>query len=235
MTGEEPTGDGYRHAHRVFRAEAAGSSPKLAVPACPRWSVLDLVAHQVHQLSGALDGSFPLSEAMTALTDADPLRRRAAAVLQQDWIDRGVQDLRAHGLLPLLDRWAALTEEAPGVVLDALVPDVVVHLFDLLGARGSRAHREHPVVHDALRFWAAQMDARLATAGQGGLRVEADAIAVYGRGTGTKLVGSSFELLRTLTGRRTRHQAWSALEHDASADAFELVAAYGWRDIPLDE
>jgi uncharacterized protein (TIGR03083 family) len=192
----------YRRAMESFvdaLAEAEDDSP---VPACPEWTVRDLLAHQVHQLAAACDGSFPLEDAMTRLAAPDARHRREAGERQDAWIAAGLDGRKAQTRQQLVDEWTSLVEHAPDIVLEALVPDVVVHLYDLLGAIGRRANRDDEMVAEALRFWAAQAN----------YEPSAD--------------DSAFELLRAITGRRSRSQA-PALP--------QSVALYGWRAIPLDE
>jgi hypothetical protein len=194
----------YLRAKDLFMEVLADADPTTPVPACPAWTVHELLAHQVHQLRGALDGSFPIADALAALVPADASVRRAAEDRQAAWIDDGVAALRSLSVRELMDEWSALADGAPDAVLDGLVPDIVVHLYDLLGATGSTAHRDDPIVIEALRFWAGQAGTQLP---------EGDAIL-------------AFELLRIITGRRSRDQALSV-----PVD----VALYGWRATPLHE
>jgi hypothetical protein len=197
------------------------------VPACPAWTVHELLAHQVHQLAGACDGIFPLSDAIAALGAATDDERAAALRRQQAWIDDGVQSLQSRDLRRLVDEWADLTDTAPAIALEGLLPDLAVHLFDLVGVAGERSHRSDPLVFAALRFWAAQADARVRLAGQGGLRlVVHDGPSIGEADAEVSVSGTAFELLRTITGRRSRQQC---------RDVVDALAVYSWRDTPLDE
>ena len=173
------------------------------MPACPNWTVQQLLAHQVHQLRGALDGSFPIAAALGRVSASDPGERAEMAQRQDSWIASGVAEL---GMLPvdqLAERWTELSEGAPDAVLDALLPDVVVHLFDLLGVSGNQAFRDNEMTSLALRYWA----------------------SVVGEPVPENST-ERFELLRAITGRRSRDQAPS-LRHE--------IAVYGWRSEPLSE
>jgi hypothetical protein len=192
----------YRRAMVLFIEALAVAEDGMPVPACPAWTVRDLLAHQVHQLAAACDGSFPITDAMARLTAPEVSERREAGARQDAWIGKGLDARRGHSTAALIEEWTSLVALAPDEVLDALVPDVVVHLHDLLGAIGSRAHRSDAMVEEALRFWAAQ--------------------AKY-EPTGDE---SAFELLRSITGRRSRSQAPSLPPY---------IAVYGWRADPLDE
>lgn len=232
------TGDGARYGEaRALFVEALDSVHSAArVPACPAWSVVDLLAHQVHQLAGAGDGTFPVLDALAALVAPTADERRAASARQQDWIARGVQRWRRRPVPSLVEEWAALADDAPEIALAGLLPDLAVHLFDLLGAAGNRSHRDHPLVVDALRFWLGQADARVRLAGPGGLRLVIDHGPSIGEPDAELTVsGSGFELLRTITGRRSRSQRALLRWTPDTTGAVEPVALYGWRDIPLDE
>ena len=193
----------YAEAKDAFCDAIERSNPDAAVPACPEWTVHELLAHQLHQLKGARDGTFPLADALVRVSARAPVDRSAAATRQDAWIAAGVQKWSRMPVPELVEAWDSLAEDSPAATLDALAPDVVVHLFDLLGAIGDRADRTHPMVTAALQFWA----------DQAGVPVPEDR-------------SSHFELLRAITGRRSREQA-PDLDDDA--------ALYGWRPTRLDE
>jgi hypothetical protein len=223
------TGDAaeYVRARTLFIEALAAVHADDRVPACPAWTVHELLAHQVHQLTGACDGTFPLSDAIAALGASTDDERATALRRQQAWIDVGVGSLRARDIPRLVDQWADLTDTAPAIALDGLLPDLAVHLFDLLGVAGNRSHRAEPLVFAALRFWAAQADVRVRLAGQGGLRlVVHDGPSIGEADAEVSVSGTAFELLRAVTGRRSRHQC---------RDGVDALAVYGWRDTPLDE
>ena len=223
------TGDAaeYVRARTLFVEALEAVQADDRVPACPAWTVHDLLAHQVHQLAGACDGTFPLAEAIAALSAATSDERGTALRRQQAWIDDGVRSLRARDIGDLVDAWADLTDDAPAIALEGLLPDLAVHLFDLLGVVGDRSHRSDPLVFAALRFWAAQADARVRLAGGDGLRlVVHDGPSIGEADAEVNASGTAFELLRTITGRRSRQQC---------RDEVDAIAVYGWRDTPLDE
>lgn len=181
------------HVARQAFSEAVRSVPAEAlVPACPDWNVRELLAHQVHQLRSALDGSFPLQDAFERIAANDPAVRASAGLRQDAWIAKGVAELSALPVPELEEMWAQLASRAPTAVLDALLPDVVVHLFDLLGVVGSTQFRDHAMVGQVLAFWA-----EIA-----GVSVPEDP-------------AMRFETLRAITGRRSREQA-SWLEDDSA-------------------
>jgi len=193
----------YEAAREAFAEQVRDADPDAVVPACPEWTVRELLAHQVHQLQGALDRSFPVRAALNRLAPGSEAERRDAERQQEAWISRGVAEWSKRTIDGLLETWSVLARDAPIEVLDALVPDVVVHLFDLLGVTGVRGYRDHAIVERALSFWA----------GAAGVEMPD---TVEGR----------FELLRIVTGRRSRAQA---------PDVDVRAALYGWRSDDLVE
>jgi hypothetical protein len=170
----------YLEVMRFFEREAASIEAARIVPACPGWDVHDLVAHQVHQLSSASDGSFPVQDSVDAMVAVEVGERQAARARQDQWTAEGVRARRETPVAVLIAELRRLAAEAPAAALSALFPDVAVHLFDLLGAGGSSAYRDHAFVVPALRFWNSFAEKRLQQAGQGPIR------PISGRGRGDR-------------------------------------------------
>lgn len=226
----------YREARCAFVKSLDQGVAHLRVPACPAWTVHDLLAHQVHQLAGASDRTFPIVDAVTALAAKDPGERESARRRQEQWIERGVARLRRHGWSRLLRRWRSLVDSAPEVALEGLFPDIVVHLFDLHGVSAVRSDRDRPFVVEALRFWAEYADGHVRNAGRAGLRLDvSDSIRIGSEDAEVVIAGDAFELLRTITGRRSLDQATARLGGVDDRESIQVVAVYGWRDTALEE
>jgi uncharacterized protein (TIGR03083 family) len=230
----------YVEAQHLFVHLLASAPANTPVPACPRWAVHDLVAHQVHQLRSATEGTFPTRDALDAITAPSRARRADALHRQEAWIARGVQALRRTTVAELTTDWSQLVIDAPARALEGLFPDVTVHLFDLLGAVGSAAYRDHAVVVPALEFWARYAAAGVQRETGRTLRldlVEADDGRVFigDSDADVRVAGTPFELLRTLTGRRSLQQAESLRWRSANAAVIACVSLYGWRTRDLDE
>jgi len=224
----------------LFVGQAASIDPTAGVPACPEWDVHDLVAHQVHQLSSACDGSFPLQDALDAIVAVEPHRRREARTRQDQWVAGAVAARRDVPVADLIAEWDAVASSAPAGALAALFPDLAVHFFDLLGAVGRREHRDDPFLVPALRFWAGNSEIRLQHAGRGPLRLEFDetpeGVEPIGPGDAPLLVGGTpFELLRSIVGRRSPRQADALRWQGADAVARDCFSVYGWRGEDLEE
>jgi hypothetical protein len=92
----------------------------------------------------------------------------------------------------LVAEWTALTAQAPKEVLDGLLPDVVVHLFDLRGVLSTGEPPDDHLVTAALEFWA-----------------DVAKVPIPEQPT------DRFELLRAITGRRSHDQA-PLLRHETA-------------------
>lgn len=228
------TAQSYLHARDVFVAKIAALSPITPIPACPGWTVSELLAHQLHQLAGMSDGSFPVADAIAAITNIAATGRQEAAARQQQWIAAGVAQYAERSVTEMTEEWATAVRSAPTAALEALVPDVVVHLFDLLGALEDRSHRYDPMVEDALAFWSAQAETRMRNAARS-LRVDVvDGPLVMRQPGGVLWVeGEAFDVLRMMTGRRARSEV--AVDASVTFGDADHVALYGWRDEPLGE
>jgi uncharacterized protein (TIGR03083 family) len=221
----------YLDIRHLFVGQAASIEAAVGVPACPGWDVHDLIAHQVHQLSSACDGTFPVQDALDAIAGADPARRREARARQDRCIAGGVAQLTVE--------WDALTPGAPTAAFAGLFPDLAVHFFDLLGSVGHAGYRDEAFVVAALRFWARYCEIRLQQAGRGPVRLE---LATSGRegpigpvDAPLVVAGTPFELLRSIVGRRSVRQADALRWEGADEVARECFSVYGWRVHDLDE
>ena len=100
-----------------------------------------------------LDGSFPVAAAISAITDITASGRQEAAARQQEWIAAGVAQYADRSVPQVAEEWATAVRSAPTAALEMLMPDVVVHLFDLLGALEDRSHRHDPTQQNASAAW----------------------------------------------------------------------------------
>lgn len=137
---------------RVVGAAAMLTDEQLAlpVPACPEWTVHELVTHLVSMPMAILAGDVP----ETVMGGGDPT----------PWLAQLVHD-HSHRSIGELARWWASDDAAlAGVVQGAglLLADLFTHESDLHGAIGSTAHRDAPELDT-------QIDAALA-----GLRKDID-------------------------------------------------------------
>lgn len=165
------------------------------VPACPSWTVRDVVAHVAANASDVLAGRLtgPPSDEFTA--DQVAARRHLSMTeLLATWADdsRGIEDLMRQ-----LGRPMAI-----------LVADLVTHEHDIRGALSDADARDTEAVRLALDLGLEGLGARVSDAGLPALRVRADGSEeVCGPGEpAVHLEAPAYELWRALFGRRTDDQ-----------------------------
>jgi hypothetical protein len=157
------------------------------VPACPDWSVHDLVAH--------------LSCMSAALADGDVPSGDVAA-----WLDSMIVRGRAMSIPEMAAAWPGVDRLAPFLAGDALLlVDLVVHEHDLraaLGRPGERTGAEQAV---ALRGALANLDGAFVAAGLGAIEVRdgRDVWRSRDAAVGWTLAVGPWEATRLLESRRT--------------------------------
>ncbi|HET7734525.1 MAG TPA: maleylpyruvate isomerase family mycothiol-dependent enzyme [Nocardioidaceae bacterium] len=181
------------------------------VPACPDWSVHDLVAHLAGIALDATRGRY-FDDALSAWQSPELAAARDAWTAGQVAARVGLEpaelvaELRAvgQGYADALRRGDPLTCRVPGWLLESPVADLAVHLDDLREALG--VPPEPSLVTDTgfagFRGWLAS---RIAVTGLAPLRMS-DGTAEWVLGgdapAGASVVGSQHELFRVISGRR---------------------------------
>lgn len=199
----------------VAPLDAAGAAT--VVPACPLWNVTDTVAHVVGIIddlrSGRLDGLG--SDAWTA---AQVERRRGMSLVDccAEW----------EALAPTVD---ALAAQDPWMVT-RLVADLVTHEHDIRGALQQPGARDSAAIGLGLVRYAPFFLERVGDAGLAPVAVEAGERR-WGPAPGEAAItvtGSPFEVLRALTGRRSRAQV-ARLRWDGADPSpyLPLISPYG--------
>jgi len=214
------------------------------VPACPAWTVRDVLAHVTGVAADAAGGTY-FSGAADAWSDI----RLAAA--RDEWTAGQVQSRRDRPVEALLAEWAgwAATLEpilagtapalpgSPGWLVSAPVADLAVHLHDVRGALRQPGDRDAPVTGLGLRIYARWLGQRLDQAGRPALRLRvAGRERVEGSGRPVAaLAADAFELFRALSGRRSLGQV-RALGWDGDPEPYlDLFAPYPMPASPLVE
>ena len=214
------------------------------VPACPAWTVRDVLAHVTGVAADAAGGTY-FSGAADAWSDI----RLAAA--RDEWTAGQVQSRRDRPVEALLAEWAgwAATLEpvlagtapalpgSPGWLVSAPVADLAVHLHDVRGALRQPGDRDAPVTGLGLRIYARWLGQRLDQAGRPALRLRvAGRERVAGSGQPVAaLAADAFELFRALSGRRSLGQV-RALGWDGDPEPYlDLFAPYPMPASPLVE
>ncbi len=164
------------------------------VPACPDWNVAELVSH----VAGVVD---------------DILANRMEGVTTDPWTQAQVDRLRGLTLSQLADHYATVGTQfdpilphIPSPTNSQLVMDAVTHEHDLREAVGRPGAHDSLAVKVALGWLLNMADGR------------ASGLAAQLRATGA----SDFDLLRSLSGRRTAAQmAALGLPADEILDALK--------------
>jgi uncharacterized protein (TIGR03083 family) len=186
---------------------AAGVDATTRVPACPAWTVGDVVAH----LAGVT---------------ADIAAGRIEGAATDEWTARQVAERRGRTIAESLAEWdehAGAVDAVVGVPVAAtmLVTDVYSHEQDLRGALGVPGARDAGQADFIVERFLPGWGEKLRDAGLPALRVRAGALDdVVGEGAPTgSLRVTPWELVRAATGRRTPAQM-RAYEWDGDPDGW---------------
>jgi uncharacterized protein (TIGR03083 family) len=206
--------DAYRATRARVRALVEAAPPgtgDLAVPACPTWTVHDVLAH----LAGI---------------STDLVEGRVEGITIDERTEAQVQRARDESLSELLDRW-----DEHGAVVDTLadgfgaaggqlVADAVSHEHDLRHTLGQPGARDSDGVVIGFRFLGGGVRNRRAEVGAPALLVRHEAgERLLGDGEpGAWLTTTRFEFLRASTGRRTLDEI-HAMDWDGEARTELLV------------
>ena len=196
------------------------------VPACPDWTVKDLIAHVTSIASAVADGTVPPDLNLVAFWDKD------VAVRREDMVDAGIAARRGLSIDEVVKEW---DETAPALESmmrgerpwpEGTIPfpewvvttDVSVHHHDLRGAVDRPGDRESLATGLGLRSYVEGMRFRVAQEGLPTLRMRAGSREwVIGEDEPAATVTADpFELSRAASGRRS----------------WDQVRAYDWEGDP---
>jgi len=213
------------------------------VPACPAWTVRDVLAHVTGVAADAASGTY-FSGAADAWNDAQLAAARDAWTA---WQVRSRRGRTVEAVAAEWARWAARLEPmlagtvpppgAPPWLLTAPVADLAVHLHDVRGALRRPGDRDAPATRLGLRIYARWLGQRLDQADRPALRLRVgDRDWVEGSGQPTvALAADAFELFRALSGRRSLDQV-RAFAWDGDPEPYlDLFAPYPMPASPLAE
>lgn len=222
----------YAKAHSEGRREVGAllrglddAQLKVMTLGCPDWDVRSLVGHLVGVAADMTTGNFPTGDV-------------------QEWIQAAVDarsDLPLEGLLdeweeigPGIDTWVT---NMPPMMSDLLIGDLVTHEQDIRGALGLPGGREGITYDLALEGYLNALGSRIGGAGLPALRVVHDGTErVLGDGeVGATVTASTFEILRSIGGRRTAVQI-AALAWDGDPAPYAAIFSnYGYPTEPIVE
>jgi uncharacterized protein (TIGR03083 family) len=205
------------------------------IPACPAWTVRELVAHMTGTAADAITARFP------PVNPHGPWAARqlvidgftAGQVAARD--DMTLAEVRGEwaGHVPVLvNMLRGMQPFPPGsipIINWMVVCDITAHNQDLRGALELPGDRDSPGVALSLKRYVAGLSQRIAAAGLAalGLRTEQDEyVAGYGAPS-VALTATGWELFRALCSRRSESQIRS-YRWTGDADPYvPLLPAYG--------
>jgi uncharacterized protein (TIGR03083 family) len=186
------------------------------VPACPGWTIKDVVAHLTGVCEDILAGNI-------ADAPSDP------------WTAAQVDRARDVRLAELVRRWGEaaaqvepLTPMFPDRTANQWVADVTSHEHDLRGALDAAGARDSTAVEVAVDFLASSFLDSAKARSLPALSLVAEGSTWFTRDAEptARLNASSFELMRALSGRRSMDQI-SALDWDGDAEVFWPAFKWG--------
>jgi uncharacterized protein (TIGR03083 family) len=218
----------YKQGQERVVALMEGNDPETMVPACPEWSATDVVRH-LAGLSSDISHDVFDGFASEEWTDQQ-IRDRADMTIDQvitEW------NASIDGAGSILDDVASSDQPRlvpsalgmiPTTILGAMaISDILHHEFDLRNAFGDSSGRDLIEVHVAAAGHVRSLRSLFAAHGLPTLRVESTDSGQgwdVGRDEPVATVrASSFELMRSIGGRRTRDEIL-ALEWDGDAEVF---------------
>ena len=214
------------------------------VPACPGWTVRDLLAHLV-----GVAADWHADTVVAGLADSWADEESAAA--RDAWTDRHVRSRRQcsiGGLLAEWDRWSAAVEHrlrsGDGLSDDPspdslVVPatDLAVHVHDIRSALDRPGDRDAAATRLAFGVYLTWLGMRLAATGLPTLRL-GDGRRQWVAGAGeaeATVTADRFELFRAISGRRSAEQI-RAMDWDGDPERYvEVMSPYPLPDRALIE
>jgi uncharacterized protein (TIGR03083 family) len=221
-------GAAYKAGQQRVSAFVADKDPDRIVPACPDWSVTDVVRHLAGISSDATNLVFD-GFASDEWTDAQVSSRRQMSMDQvlDEWdstIDTAVETFGKVEELEIPDTIDSALGPMPKRVLPATaVSDILHHEFDIRNAFGDTSGRDLLEVHQMAGGHVRSLRPYFAMRGLPTIRIEStDAGEGWNVGRDEPVAvgrSTSFEILRGIGGRRTRDEmlAW---EWEGDAEQF---------------
>jgi uncharacterized protein (TIGR03083 family) len=196
--------------------DATPETEKQTIPACPGWTVRDLIAHVSSIATALSNGDFPADLNPAAFWDADMANRR------EEFIDIELDKRQASSLAELISEWNQATTDVVAMIRGdkpwpataaplpewILVTDLSVHHHDLRGGLGTPGDRDSLATGLALRSYVEGMRFRT--------MIENSPTFVIRAGSREWTIGQAepiatvsadpFELARAASGRRSMSQ-----------------------------
>ena len=205
--------------------ELSDEEANRTVPACPAWSVRQLIAH-------------------LAAVAVDVSKGNLEGVGSEEWTQRQLDERKDRTLAEHLEEWAGVAGQVDGALeylpkwaASMLVGDSVTHEHDLRGALGKPGARSSDAVEIATNGYARWFGRKVKDAGLPAVLVKwTDGEWVAGNGEAVMTIGApTFEMLRGLTGRRTRAEVAAFDWSQDPGPYLDLFSYYGMAERSLGE
>lgn len=226
----------------VLDNSARSDSP---VPACPEWTVRDVLAHVAGLAQDAVSGDLPALDLLEQWRDvqtaatrddmtADQVRRSARDAVE-DVVVRW--ESVSDALAPMLNGARPFPGRPPVGIEAVLVTDLVLHDQDVRGALGEPRLGMGSAESLALATYAFGVDYRVRQLALPALELRyGEKARLLGEGEPAAVVTAErFELVRAFGGRRSRDQILALDWLGDPMPYVELIPAYGERRTDLIE
>jgi uncharacterized protein (TIGR03083 family) len=214
-------GTTYRESQGRIMALVNNQNADLPVPACPGWTVKDVVAH----LSGVLD---------------DHRKGDLDGAPGSPWTAAQVASRRHRSLSEIGAEWHILGNTSPHAFQNqgnVLVADIISHEFDIKGAIGNTQHRDLLAVRSATLFFLSGVDRMFRQNGISPLRILVeDKPLDLGEGEPRGSVEMGWwETMRVVSGRRSADQVRSLTWTGDPGQWIDHLFVFGPRETDLVE
>jgi uncharacterized protein (TIGR03083 family) len=205
------------------------------IPACPAWTVRDLVAHMTGVAADAIAARFPLVNPHGPWAERQPVIDAFTAEHVTSRRDMTIDGVRAEWaqhegvLVQMLCGQQAFPAESIPIIDWMVVCDIAAHNQDLRGALGLPGDRDRAGVTLSLQRYVAGLSQRIAAAELPplGLCTESSDYLVGEGAPSITVTASEWDLFRALGSRRSASQI-RAYRWSGDADPYlTLFPAYG--------
>ncbi|HEX6359297.1 FAD-dependent monooxygenase [Actinophytocola sp.] len=225
----------YEDGRRQVRSLVEDLDPVMlgtVVPACPEWTVKDLVAHLTGIAEDSVRGTY-FADAMDAWRDprlaAARDRWTAGQVAARAGLDVPALlrefDEHSSALVGMLRRGTGAAADTPAWLVAAAAADLSVHLDDLREALDLPPDPSSPVARFGFAMYRQWLHARIVARGLPALRLRGEGREwVLGHGSpGATVTADRHELFRTITGRR---DADRVRDHGVPDSYLRIISPY---------
>jgi uncharacterized protein (TIGR03083 family) len=210
------------------------------IPACPAWTVRDLVGHMTGTAADAITARFPLVNPHGPWAERQPVIDAFTAGQVAARRDMTLDEVRGEwtGYVPVLVNMLRGAQPFPPgsipIINWMVVCDIAAHNQDLRGALELPGDHDSPGVALSLRRYVAGVSQRIAAAGLPALRLcteRGEHVAGHGSPSST-VTAPQWELFRAVCSRRSPAQI-RALRWSGEVEIYlPLLPAYG---LPSDD